>query len=157
MHVALLVCLGCQEEARARHAGGTDLMSSVTSSATQGRTTAPADRRWLVLVIVAIARLMVVLDSTIVTIALPSAQHALGFANSDRQWVMTAYALSFGSLLLVGGRVVDIDSRQRVIIAGLIGFAVAAAIGGAPGSFVMLVVARALQGAFGAILAPAAL
>jgi EmrB/QacA subfamily drug resistance transporter len=106
---------------------------------------------------VAVAQLMVVLDSTIVNIALPSAQHALGFANSDRQWVVTAYALSFGSLLLVGGRLGDMYSRQRVLIAGLIGFAVASAIGGAAVSFVMLVVARALQGAFGAILAPAAL
>ena len=119
--------------------------------------TAPADQRWLVLAVVAIAQLMVVLDSTIVNIALPSAQQALGFANSDRQWVVTAYALAFGSLLLVGGRLGDMYSRKRVLIAGLIGFAVASAIGGAAVSFVMLVVARALQGAFGAILAPAAL
>ena len=132
-------------------------MSSATSSATQGRTTAPADRRWLVLVIVAIAQLMVVLDSTIVNIALPSAQHALGFANSDRQWVVTAYALSFGSLLLVGGRLGDMFSRKWVFITGLIGFAIASAIGGAAGSFVVLVAARALQGAFGAVLAPSAL
>ncbi len=132
-------------------------MSSATSSATRGRTTAPADRRWLVLVIVAIAQLMVVLDSTIVNIALPSAQHALGFANSDRQWVVTAYALSFGSLLLVGGRLGDMFSRKWVFITGLIGFAIASAIGGAAGSFVVLVAARALQGAFGAVLAPSAL
>jgi EmrB/QacA subfamily drug resistance transporter len=98
-----------------------------------------------------------VLDSTIVNIALPSAQQALGFANSDRQWVVTSYALAFGSLLLVGGRLGDMYSRKRVLITGLIGFAVASAIGGAAVSFVMLVVARALQGAFGAILAPAAL
>ena len=119
--------------------------------------TAPADQRWLVLAVVAVAQLMVVLDSTIVNIALPSAQQALGFANSDRQWVVTAYALAFGSLLLVGGRLGDMYSRRRVLIVGLIGFAVASAIGGAAVSFVMLVVARALQGAFGAILAPAAL
>ncbi len=124
---------------------------------TRDHPTAPADRRWWVLAVVAVAQLMVVLDSTIVNIALPSAQHALGFANSDRQWVVTAYALSFGSLLLVGGRLGDMYSRQRVLITGLIGFAVASAIGGAAVSFVMLVVARALQGAFGAILAPAAL
>jgi EmrB/QacA subfamily drug resistance transporter len=124
---------------------------------TRDHRTAPADRRWWVLAVVAVAQLMVVLDSTIVNIALPSAQHALGFANSDRQWVVTAYALSFGSLLLVGGRLGDMYSRQRVLITGLIGFAVASAIGGAAVSFVMLVVARALQGAFGAILAPAAL
>jgi MFS family permease len=100
---------------------------------------------------------MVVLDATIVNIALPSAQQALGFANSDRQWVVTAYALSFGSLLLVGGRLGDMFSRKWVFVTGLIGFAIASAIGGAAGSFVILVAARALQGAFGAILAPAAL
>ena len=124
---------------------------------TRDHPTAPADRRWMILAVVAVAQLMVVLDSTIVNIALPSAQHALGFANSDRQWVVTAYALAFGSLLLVGGRLGDMYSRRWVLITGLIGFAVASAIGGAAVSFVMLVVARALQGAFGAILAPAAL
>src|SRR5580658_5105211 len=121
------------------------------------RAAAPDDRRWLILVVVAVAQLMVVLDSTIVNIALPSAQTALGFPNSDRQWVVTAYALAFGSLLLVGGRLGDMFSRERVFITGLIGFAVASAIGGASVSFTMLVVARALQGAFGAILAPSAL
>src|SRR5207237_989058 len=82
---------------------------------------------------------------------------ALGFPNSDRQWVVTAYALAFGSLLLVGGRLGDMFSRKRVFIAGLAGFALASALGGAATSFGMLVAARALQGAFGAILAPAAL
>ena len=100
---------------------------------------------------------MVVLDATIVNIALPSAQRALGFPNSDRQWVVTAYALAFGSLLLVGGRLGDMFSRKRVFITGLAGFAVSSAIGGAATSFGMLVTARTLQGAFGAILAPAAL
>ncbi len=118
---------------------------------------APIDRRWLVLVVVAIAQLMVVLDSTIVNIALPSAQHALGFPNSDRQWVVTAYSLAFGSLLLVGGRLGDMFSRKWVFITGLAGFALASALGGAAVSFGMLVAARALQGAFGAILAPSAL
>ena len=127
------------------------------SSATQSRQAAPTDRRWLVLVVVAIAQLMVVLDSTVVNIALPSAQRSLGFPNSDRQWVVTAYALAFGSLLLVGGRLGDMYSRKWVFITGLIGFAVASAIGGAAVSFEMLVAARALQGAFGAILAPSAL
>jgi EmrB/QacA subfamily drug resistance transporter len=111
----------------------------------------------MILVVVAVAQLMVVLDATIVNIALPSAQHSLGFANSDRQWVVTAYALAFGSLLLVGGRLGDMFSRKWIFITGLIGFAVASAIGGAAVSFLMLVSARALQGAFGAILAPAAL
>jgi EmrB/QacA subfamily drug resistance transporter len=115
------------------------------------------ERRWLILVVVALAQLMVVLDATIVNIALPSAQRSLGFANSDRQWVVTAYALAFGSLLLVGGRLGDMFSRKWVFIIGLVGFAVASAIGGASVSFLMLVSARALQGAFGAILAPAAL
>src|ERR1017187_6794716 len=123
----------------------------------RGQPSARAERRWMILVVVAVAQLMVVLDSTIVNIALPSAQHALGFANSDRQWVVTGYALAFGSLLLVGGRLGDMYNRKWVFITGLIGFAVASAIGGAAVSFVMLVAARALQGAFGAILAPSAL
>jgi EmrB/QacA subfamily drug resistance transporter len=127
------------------------------SSATGGRPAAAADRRWLVLVVVAVAQLMVVLDSTVVNIALPSAQRALGFPNSDRQWVVTAYALAFGSLLLVGGRLGDMYSRKRVFITGLVGFAASSAIGGAAVSFEMLVAARTLQGAFGAILAPSAL
>jgi EmrB/QacA subfamily drug resistance transporter len=131
-------------------------MSSVTPVAGSKRP-AESDHRWLVLVIVAIAQLMVVLDSTVVNIALPSAQRALGFPNSDRQWVVTAYALAFGSLLLLGGRLGDIFSRKRVFVVGLIGFALASALGGAATSFGMLVAARTLQGAFGAILAPSAL
>jgi len=131
-------------------------MASVTLVAGSKRP-AESDHRWLVLVIVAIAQLMVVLDSTVVNIALPSAQRALGFPNGDRQWVVTAYALAFGSLLLLGGRLGDIFSRKRVFIVGLIGFALASALGGAATSFGMLVAARTLQGAFGAILAPSAL
>ncbi len=132
-------------------------MSSVMSPATRDRPAAAVDRRWLILAVVAVAQLMVVLDSTIVNIALPSAQHSLGFANSDRQWVVTAYALAFGSLLLMGGRIGDMFSRKWVFIAGLAGFALASALGGAASSFGMLVAARTLQGAFGAVLAPAAL
>ena len=131
-------------------------MSSVTPIADSQRL-GGKDHRWLILVIVAIAQLMVVLDSTVVNIALPSAQRALDFPNSDRQWVVTAYALAFGSLLLVGGRLGDMFSRKRVFITGLIGFALSSALGGAATSFGMLVAARTLQGAFGAILAPAAL
>src|ERR1700730_15083345 len=131
-------------------------MSSVTPAAGKQRA-AESDHRWLILVIVAVAQLMGGLDATIVNIALPSAQHALGFPNADRQWVVTAYALAFGSLLLVGGRLGDMFSRKRVFIAGLIGFALSSALGGAATSFGMLVAARTLQGAFGAILAPAAL
>src|SRR6201988_521279 len=105
-------------------------MSSVSSVADSNRA-ARSDHRWLILVIVAVAQLMVVLDATVVNIALPSAQHALGFPNSDRQWVVTAYALAFGSLLLVGGRLGDMFSRKRIFITGLVGFALASAIGGA--------------------------
>jgi EmrB/QacA subfamily drug resistance transporter len=100
---------------------------------------------------------MVVLDSTVVNIALPSAQADLGFSNGDRQWIVTAYSLAFGSLLLLGGRLSDLIGRKRTFIIGLIGFAAASALGGAADSFGMLVGARALQGAFGALLAPTAL
>ena len=130
---------------------------TMSSSASEARPPAGTDHRWLILVIVAIAQLMVVLDATIVNIALPSAQRALGFPNGDRQWVVTAYALAFGSLLLLGGRIGDMFSRKWVFITGLLGFAASSALGGAAVSFGMLVAARTLQGAFGAILAPAAL
>ncbi|MEV4422240.1 MFS transporter [Patulibacter sp. NPDC049589] len=115
------------------------------------------ERRWLILGILGIAQLMVILDATIVNIALPSAQSDLGFSDDNRQWVITAYALAFGSLLLLGGKIGDLIGRKHVFIIGLLGFAVASAIGGAAGSFGVLVVARALQGVFGALLAPAAL
>jgi EmrB/QacA subfamily drug resistance transporter len=115
------------------------------------------DRRWLILAVIGIAQLMVVLDVTIVNIALPSAQHDLGFSDDDRQWVITAYALAFGSLLLLGGRIADLFGRKWMFIAGLVGFAGASALGGAAQSFGLLVGARALQGVFGAMLAPAAL
>jgi EmrB/QacA subfamily drug resistance transporter len=117
----------------------------------------PNPRRWLILCIIGIAQLMVVLDVTIVNIALPSAQQDLGFSDDDRQWVITAYALSFGSLLLLGGRIADLFGRKWTFIAGLLGFAGASALGGAAQSFGLLVSARALQGMFGALLAPAAL
>ncbi|MZD05185.1 MFS transporter, partial [Streptomyces sp. SID5785] len=115
------------------------------------------EHRWLILAVIGIAQLMVVLDATIVNIALPSAQQDLGFSDGNRQWIVTAYALAFGSLLLLGGRIADLVGRKAVFIAGLIGFAAASAIGGAATSFGMLVAARALQGMFGALLAPAAL
>ena len=117
----------------------------------------PDSRRWLILGTVGLAQLMVVLDATIVNIALPSAQRALGFSTVDRQWVVTAYALAFGSLLLLGGRLGDLIGRKITFLAGAIGFAAASAVGGAATSFGMLVAARACQGAFGALLAPAAL
>src|SRR5215217_7360074 len=115
------------------------------------------ERRWLILAVIGIAQLMVVLDVTIVNIALPSAQRELGFSDDARQWVITAYALTFGSLLLLGGRVADLFGRKWTFIAGLLGFAGASALGGAAQSFGVLVAARTLQGAFGAMLAPAAL
>ncbi len=115
------------------------------------------DRRWLILAVIAIAQLLVVLDATIVNIALPSAQRDLGFSDDQRQWVVTAYALAFGSLLLLGGRIADLFGRKWTFVAGLIGFAGASAVGGAAQSFSVLVAARAVQGTFAAILAPAAL
>ncbi|GAA1949054.1 MFS transporter [Kitasatospora viridis] len=113
--------------------------------------------RWKTLGFIGLAQLMVVLDATIVNIALPSAQKSLGFSDVNRQWVITAYALAFGGLLLFGGRVADMWGRRRTFMTGLIGFALASAVGGAAQNFSMLVGARALQGIFGALLAPSAL
>src|SRR4029079_12902617 len=110
---------------------------------------ASSRRRWMILVLIGVAQLMVVLDATIVNIALPSAQEALGFSDDSRQWIVTAYALLFGSLLLLGGRLGDLFGRKRVFVAGLAGFAAASALGGLASSFGVLVGARALQGAFG--------
>jgi EmrB/QacA subfamily drug resistance transporter len=112
---------------------------------------------WLVLVVVCLGQLMVVLDATVVNIALPVAQHDLGFSNADRQWVVTAYSLAFGGLLLLGGRLSDLVGRKRMLIIGMVGFAAASAFGGAATGIGMLLVGRAVQGAFGAMLAPAAL
>jgi EmrB/QacA subfamily drug resistance transporter len=114
-------------------------------------------RRWWILAVLGIAQLMVILDNTIVNIALPTAQHALAFSNADRQWVVTGYSLAFGSLLLLGGRIGDIIGRKRALMIGLIGFAGASALGGASTGFPMLVAARSIQGAFGALLAPSVL
>jgi EmrB/QacA subfamily drug resistance transporter len=100
---------------------------------------------------------MVVLDATIVNIALPSVQADLGITDGNRQWVITAYAIAFGGLLLLGGRIADTWGRKRTFLTGLVGFAVASAIGGAAANELMLFLSRALQGAFGAMLAPAAL
>jgi EmrB/QacA subfamily drug resistance transporter len=114
-------------------------------------------RRWWALAVIGLAQLMVVLDATIVNIALPSAQRDLSFDNNGRQWIITAYSLAFGSLLLLGGRLADLIGRRLTFIIGLIGFAGASALGGAANGFTMLVVARTLQGMFGAILAPSAM
>lgn len=121
----------------------------------------PADphyaRRWWILVVLGIAQLMVVLDSTIVNIALPHAQAALGFSNGNRQWIVTGYSLAFGSMLLLGGRIADLFGRKRVFLIGVAGFAAASAFGGAAVNFDMLLAARVIQGGFGALLAPATL
>src|SRR5215831_17305987 len=134
-------------------------MSKTSASAVPaaGTSATPDPRRWLILAIVGLAQLMVVLDATIVNIALPSAQRDLGFSTVDRQWVVTAYALAFGSLLLFSGRLGDLIGRKITFLAGALGFAAASAVGGAATNFGMLVAARATQGAFGALLAPTAL
>jgi EmrB/QacA subfamily drug resistance transporter len=119
--------------------------------------TSQSDRRWLILAVLCIAQLMVVLDATVVNIALPSAQKALHFSDANRQWMVTAYTLAFGSLLLIGGRLSDLFGRRQTLVTGLFGFALASAVGGAAQSFDILIAARAVQGVFAAILAPAAL
>ena len=115
------------------------------------------DRRWLILGVIGLAQLMVILDLTVMNIALPSAQRALHFTTVDRQWVVTAYTLAFGSLLLLGGRLADLLGRKVTFLTGLVGFAGVSAIGGASVNFAMLITARAFQGAFAALLVPSAL
>ncbi|MFF7249121.1 MFS transporter [Embleya sp. NPDC008237] len=136
-------------------------MSQSTAASTAAPPTpagsGPLPRRWLILAVIALAQVTVVLDATIVNIALPSAQRDLGFSDGNRQWVVTAYALAFGSLLLLGGRIADLFGRRNAFLIGLFGFALASAAGGAAPNFEVLVAARALQGVFGALLAPAAL
>ncbi|MFB7503550.1 MFS transporter [Streptomyces broussonetiae] len=130
---------------------------SAAPAAAPASGTAEDPRRWLVLAVICIAYLTVGLDLTVVNLALPSAQKALHFSDADRQWIVTAYALAFGSLLLFMGRLSDLIGRKTTFLIGVSGFAVASAIGGAAGSFGMLVTARALQGAFAAMLAPSCL
>ncbi len=129
-------------------------MSSPTAT---GTTVAPDPRRWLALAVIAISQLMIVLDATIVNIALPQAQEALAINDVDRQWIVTAYTLAFGGLLLLGGRIADYTGRKRTFIIGLVGFAIASALGGLATEAWVLFAARALQGAFAALMAPAAL
>jgi EmrB/QacA subfamily drug resistance transporter len=117
----------------------------------------PDPKRWSILAVVVIAQLMVILDASIVTIALPSAQRALHISVANRQWVITAYTLAFGGLLLLGGRIADYGGRKRMFVLGLLGFAGASALGGLASDQAMLFGARALQGAFAALMAPAAL
>lgn len=136
----------------------------MTSSQTTMQTThwKPGDEgldpnRWMALVVIAIATLMIVLDASIINLALPSAQKALHISNANRQWVVTAYSLTFGSLLLLGGRIADYVGRKKVFIIGLVGFALASAIGGFAQNQAELFTMRGLQGVFGALLAPASL
>ncbi|MGD8193274.1 MFS transporter [Herbiconiux sp. P18] len=114
-------------------------------------------RRWWALAVLALTELVVVLDTTIVTIALPQAQLEIGLTDVQRQWIVTAYALAFGSLLLLGGRIADYWGRKRTFMVGMVGFGIASAWGGLAQSGVELIVARGIQGAFAAMLAPAAL
>jgi EmrB/QacA subfamily drug resistance transporter len=130
---------------------------SSTDTTTQAIDNPREPNRWAVLALLSVAQLMVVLDATIVTIAIPSAQNALHFSTQSRQWIVTAYALAFGSLLLLGGKLGDLFGRKWTLIGGLVGFSIASAIGGLAQSFGVLVAARTLQGAFGALLAPSAL
>ena len=116
-----------------------------------------APDRWRTLFVVAIAQLMIVLDSSIVNIAIPSAKLDLGISDANQQWVITAYTLAFGSLLLLGGRIGDFMGRKKIFLIGLIGFAGASALGGIASTQGLLFGARALQGVFAALLAPAAL
>ena len=129
----------------------------MTSLSTPPEATTADPRRWKALIVIAIAQLMVVLDASIVNIALPSIQVDLGFSDADRQWVVTAYTLAFGGLLLLGGRIADYSGRKRVFIIGLCGFAFASFLGGISTSAWQLLAARGLQGLFAALLAPAAL
>ena len=122
-----------------------------------GAGTAPDPRRWWALAVLAASQLMIVLDASIVNIALPSAQAELGISDADRQWVVTAYTLAFGALLLLGGRLADYVGRRKIFLIGLGGFAIASALGGIATTQGLLFAARGLQGAFAALLAPAAL
>ena len=117
----------------------------------------PDPKRWLALAVIAVAQLMIVLDASIVNIALPSAQRDLNISDADRQWVVTAYTLAFGGLLLLGGRIADYMGRKRTFVIGLLGFAAASALGGIASTAGLLYAARGLQGAFAALMAPAAL
>jgi EmrB/QacA subfamily drug resistance transporter len=114
-------------------------------------------RRWIAFIFLGLAQLMLILDISIVNIALPSVQADLGFSAGDRQWVVTGYTLAFGGLLLLGGRIADYTGRRRTFLVGLAGFAAASALGGAADNFEMLVIGRVLQGVFAALMSPAIL
>ncbi|NDZ82764.1 MFS transporter [Streptomyces sp. SID10853] len=132
-------------------------LSPNTSGLPSGAAPAPDPQRWWALAVIAVAQLTVLLDGTIVNIALPSAQADLDMGDGSRQWVITAYTLALGGLLLLGGRLVDIIGRKHAFITGLSGFAAASALGRAAGTSGVLFAARAAQGAFAALLMPSAL
>ena len=134
---------------------GDTSVSVQNSASTQDKTLDPT--RWRTLFVVAIAQLMIVLDSSIMNIAIPSAKIDLGITDANQQWIITAYTLAFGSLLLLGGRIGDYMGRKKIFLIGLMGFAAASALGGIASSQELLFAARALQGVFAALLAPAAL
>ena len=132
------------------------MMQSGTSQSA-GRSDAVSQRRWLGLACISVAQLMVALDATVINIALPSAQQSLAISDPERQWIVTAYTLAFGGLVILGGRIADTIGRRRAFLFGLAGFAAASAAGGAAPDFGALVAARAVQGACAALLAPTAL
>jgi EmrB/QacA subfamily drug resistance transporter len=132
-------------------------MTTTTMVPTSTGHDVPDPRRYWSLAVIALAQLMIVLDASVVIVALPSAQHALHISVANRQWVMSSYTLAFGSLLLLGGRIADYLGRRRMFIVGLLGFGAASALGGLAQNAAMLFGARALQGAFAAVMAPAAL
>ncbi|MFG3711261.1 MFS transporter [Micromonospora sp. NPDC047730] len=124
---------------------------------TKAQAPAVTSRRWAALFFIGLGQLMIILDATVVNIALPSLQRDLGISDGDRQWILTGYTLAFGSLLLLGGRIADYTGRKRAFLVALLGFTAASALGGAATNFEMLLTARVLQGAFGALLGPSAL
>jgi EmrB/QacA subfamily drug resistance transporter len=135
----------------------TTILQKSPTRAVSSQAETSTTKRWWILAVLGVAQLMVVLDATIVNIALPTAQTDLAFSDNARQWIVTAYALAFGSLLLIGGRIADVIGRKWVFVIGLVGFAVASAVGGAAVDVGMLITARAVQGLFAALLAPAIL
>ncbi|MTD54800.1 MFS transporter [Amycolatopsis pithecellobii] len=129
-------------------------MTTALSAPSEART---EQRKWWALLAIGLAHLLVVIDTTIVNIALPSAQHELGMSDAARQWAISAYTLAVGGLLLLGGRMGDRFGRRNTLIVGAIGFALASAVGGAATGPGMLIASRAAQGVFAALLAPSTL
>jgi EmrB/QacA subfamily drug resistance transporter len=132
-------------------------ISATSVELPDARADAPDPKRWFAMAVIVVSQLLIVLDATVVNIALPTVQKALRISSADRQWALTAYTLAFGGLLLLGGRIADYTGRKRAFIIGLLGFATASALGGLAQNAPMLFGARALQGAFAALMAPAAL